>query len=54
MSADTALASVDRSPSALQTLAEQANAELENAPAGRIIEWAHATFGGGLVVSGKL
>ena len=59
MSADTSLTSADQAASAfagtdLRALAEQANAELENAPAGRIVEWAHATFGAGLVVASSM
>jgi phosphoadenosine phosphosulfate reductase len=60
MSADTTLASVDPAATAasgrtdLRALAEQANAELEHAPAGRIVEWAHATFGTDLVVASSM
>ena len=60
MSADTTLASVAPEATAsagrtdLRALAEQANAELEHAPAGRIVEWAHATFGAGLVVASSM
>jgi phosphoadenosine phosphosulfate reductase len=50
MSADTALAA----GTDLRALAEQANAELEHAPAGRIVEWAHATFGADLVVASSM
>jgi phosphoadenosine phosphosulfate reductase len=38
----------------LRTLAERADAELEHAPAGQIIEWAHATFGTDLVVASSM
>jgi len=59
MSADTAHGSVGPAAAAfagtdLRALAEQANAELENAPAGRVVEWAHATFGAGLVVASSM
>ena len=60
MSADTTLASDDPAATAaagrtdLRALAEQANAELENAPARRIVEWAHATFGADLVVASSM
>ncbi|MEY9933258.1 phosphoadenosine phosphosulfate reductase [Catenulispora sp. GP43] len=59
MSADTELASVDQAATAfagtdLRALAEQANAELEHAPAARVVEWAHATFGAGLVVASSM
>ncbi|WP_194912198.1 phosphoadenylyl-sulfate reductase [Catenulispora rubra] len=57
MSADTTLASVDPASTGrtdLRALAEKANAELQNAPAGRIVEWAHATFGADLVVASSM
>ena len=38
----------------LRAVAERANAELDDAPAGRIIEWAHATFGADLVVASSM
>lgn len=38
----------------LRALAEHANAELEHAPAGRIVEWAHETFGKDLVVASSM
>jgi phosphoadenosine phosphosulfate reductase len=59
MSADTTLASDAPAAAApgrtdLRALAEQANAELENAPARRIIEWAHAAFGADLVLASSM
>src|SRR5258708_2921152 len=38
----------------LRTLAERANAELEHAPAGQIIQWAQREFGAGLVVASSM
>jgi phosphoadenosine phosphosulfate reductase len=38
----------------LRALAERANAELEDAPAGQIIAWAQATFGADLVVASSM
>ena len=37
-----------------RALAERVNAELEHAPAEQIISWAHALFGGGLVVASSM
>ena len=54
MSADTELASVRLQDTDLRALAERANAELQDAPAGRIVEWAHATFGADLVVASSM
>jgi phosphoadenosine phosphosulfate reductase len=52
MSTETEARSAARAD--LRALAERANAQLANAPAGRVVEWARAEFGTDLVVASSM